>query len=103
MYVGNWGADYVDPDNFLRTNLFRRSTRWRNETYEGLLVEARRVMDQGERMKRYELLLEIFVQILMANALDLVFWKRVRRADDFSHDMDPGSILDNDGGVKRVL
>ena len=53
MYVWNWGADFPDPDNFLRANPFRRSTRWRNEAYERLLVQARRVMDQEERLNLY--------------------------------------------------
>jgi ABC-type oligopeptide transport system substrate-binding subunit/DNA-binding SARP family transcriptional activator len=54
MYVANWIADYPDPEIFLRANLFRRSTRWRNDAYEGLLEEARRVMDQEKRMKLYQ-------------------------------------------------
>jgi len=53
MYVWNWGADFPDPDNFLRANPFRRSTRWRNEAYERLLVQARRMMDQEERVNLY--------------------------------------------------
>ena len=48
-----WAADYPDPDNFLRVSPHRRYTRWRNEAYEGLVEEARRVMDQGERMRLY--------------------------------------------------
>jgi len=48
-----WIADYPDPDNFLRTGFPWRATGWRNEAYEGLVEQARRVMDQGERMKLY--------------------------------------------------
>jgi ABC-type oligopeptide transport system substrate-binding subunit len=49
-----WRADYPDPDNFLRVHPFLRSTRWRNEVYERLVEEARRVADQGKRMRMYQ-------------------------------------------------
>jgi oligopeptide transport system substrate-binding protein len=48
-----WYADYPDPDSFLRASNVRLYTRWRNETYERLVEEARRVMGQGERMRLY--------------------------------------------------
>jgi oligopeptide transport system substrate-binding protein len=48
-----WMADYPDPDNFLRSGPIRRKT-WQNEAYERLVEEARRVQDQGERMKLYQ-------------------------------------------------
>jgi oligopeptide transport system substrate-binding protein len=50
----SWVADYPDPDNFLRVSSIRRETRWRNEAYERLVEEAKRVTDQGERMKLYQ-------------------------------------------------
>ncbi len=55
MYWSVWLADYPDPDNFLRVavNDIQGHTGWRNETYDRLVEEARRVMDQGERMKLY--------------------------------------------------
>lgn len=53
MFHTGWVADYPDPDNFLRVCVQRR-TRWRNEAYERLVEEARRIMDQGERMRLYQ-------------------------------------------------
>ena len=53
LFAWAWSAEYPDPDNFLRACPIRRHTRWRNETYDGLVKEAKRVMDHGERMKLY--------------------------------------------------
>jgi ABC-type transport system substrate-binding protein len=47
-----WMADYPDPDNFLRVALLGHSA-WRNETYDRLVEQARRVTDQEERMVLY--------------------------------------------------
>ena len=48
-----WEADYPDPDSFLRVAV-RLHTKWRHETYDDLVEEARRVTDQEERMKLYQ-------------------------------------------------
>ncbi|MGC9333142.1 MAG: ABC transporter substrate-binding protein, partial [Anaerolineae bacterium] len=53
MFGMGWGADYPDPDSFLRASLIRHYTRWRNLTYDGLVERARRSTDQGERMALY--------------------------------------------------
>jgi oligopeptide transport system substrate-binding protein len=44
---------YGDPDYLLRACFVRRWPRWRNEVYDRLVEEARRVTDQGERMTLY--------------------------------------------------
>jgi oligopeptide transport system substrate-binding protein len=46
-------ADYPDPDDLLRGVYVPRRTRWQNTTYAELVEEARRAMDQAERMKLY--------------------------------------------------
>jgi oligopeptide transport system substrate-binding protein len=50
-------ANYPDPDCFLRQYFhwppIGFMTGWRNELYEGLVGEARRVTNQGERMQLY--------------------------------------------------
>jgi len=53
MFTMGWIADYPDPDNFLRVGFFRKALGWRNETFDRLMEEARRVTDQGERLKLY--------------------------------------------------
>jgi ABC-type oligopeptide transport system substrate-binding subunit len=52
-YVG-WSAGYPDPDYFLRIGWWRLKFGWRNEAYDRLVEDARRVMDQGERMRMYQ-------------------------------------------------
>jgi len=46
-----WTADYPDPDSLLRDYI--EVIGWRNEAYERLIQEARRLMDQAERMRLY--------------------------------------------------
>jgi oligopeptide transport system substrate-binding protein len=53
VFVAAWSADYADPDNFLRVSSMRPHTRWWNEAYDKLVEEARRLMDQGERLTLY--------------------------------------------------
>jgi ABC-type oligopeptide transport system substrate-binding subunit len=49
-----WSADYPDPENFLRVGLENEGTGWRNEECDRLVREARRLLDQEERMALYQ-------------------------------------------------
>jgi ABC-type oligopeptide transport system substrate-binding subunit/tetratricopeptide (TPR) repeat protein len=92
-----WVADYPDPDSFLRVAV-QLHTRWRNEVFVDLVERARRVPDQGERMKLYgqadrilveeapimplgyereHLLVKPWVRKYLTSALKLPFWKDV--------------------------
>jgi oligopeptide transport system substrate-binding protein len=53
MFLLAWLPVYPDPDNFLRAGPNWNQIRWRNEAYDRLVEEARRVVDQGERMRMY--------------------------------------------------
>ncbi len=53
IFLVAWTADYPDPDNFLRVSETWQHTRWQNDTFDRLVAEARRVMDQEKRMKLY--------------------------------------------------
>jgi oligopeptide transport system substrate-binding protein len=46
-------ADYPDPDSFLRAGGWRARTGWSSAVYDELVENARRVMDQDERMRMY--------------------------------------------------
>ncbi len=48
-----WVADWPDPDNFLRVAVSLTARSWRHEAYMGLVDEARRSLDQTERMGLY--------------------------------------------------
>ena len=54
LFLVGWYADYPDPDNFLRANPFLGATGWRDDRFEGLVEEARRMTDQEKRIKRYQ-------------------------------------------------
>jgi len=98
MFVLVWGADYPDPDSFLRASPILRHTRWRNKAYDRLVEEARRVTDQGERMRLYQeadrilveeaaimplahrrlhLLVKPWVSKFLTSAIEQRFWKDV--------------------------
>jgi oligopeptide transport system substrate-binding protein len=91
-------ADYPDPDNILRVFEWKRNTHWKKDTYERLVDEARKVMDQEERMKlykqadrilieeapviplvygRYHMLVKPWVKKLIFSAIDPPFWKDI--------------------------
>jgi oligopeptide transport system substrate-binding protein len=55
VWLMGWGADYPDPDCFLRLAIMDRSaTVWRNEEFFELVEQARRSLDHAERMQLYE-------------------------------------------------
>jgi oligopeptide transport system substrate-binding protein len=56
-----WGADYPDPDTFLRVAV-HGSSQWRNEAYERLIELARRITDQDRRMRLYRAAEKILIQ-----------------------------------------
>ncbi|MFM8323119.1 MAG: ABC transporter substrate-binding protein, partial [Chloroflexota bacterium] len=53
LYMNGWLADYPDPDTFLRVCLAYES-RWRHADYEQLVDQARRTVDQAERLGLYQ-------------------------------------------------
>jgi oligopeptide transport system substrate-binding protein len=56
LHLNIWLADYADPDSFLRGCLQQTaaSIGWRDQAFADLVDKARRVTDQGERMKLYQ-------------------------------------------------
>jgi len=54
LFLVAWGADYPDPNNFLRESSFWDHTRWQNKVYNILVEKARRLTDQGKRMELYQ-------------------------------------------------
>lgn len=52
MWMVGWWVDYPDPDDFLRV-LWWFPPGWQNAAYDRLVEDARRVMDQEERMRMY--------------------------------------------------
>jgi oligopeptide transport system substrate-binding protein len=62
LYGWGWGADYPDPDSFLRASDFRRHSRWRHEVYDRLVEEARRLPDWEARLRLYGQAEQILVE-----------------------------------------
>ncbi len=62
IWIIRWWADYADPDSFLRTCPALVTTQWRNEAYERLVEQGRRVMDHEQRMDLYRRADRILVQ-----------------------------------------
>jgi ABC-type oligopeptide transport system substrate-binding subunit len=48
-----WGADYPDPDNFLRVSRARAWPKWRHRGYDQLIQTARGLTDPEKRMAHY--------------------------------------------------
>jgi oligopeptide transport system substrate-binding protein len=84
VFPSAWAADYADPDDFLRGATFRQETRWQHEVYDRLVEEARRAMDQRERMELYAQADRILVEeapilLLFHEGEDLLVKPWVRR------------------------
>jgi oligopeptide transport system substrate-binding protein len=64
LVFGGWEADYLDPDSFLRVGVdsLRRTHPWPHAAYDELVEKARRLMNQGERMKLYRQADKILMQ-----------------------------------------
>jgi oligopeptide transport system substrate-binding protein len=62
LYFMGWIADYPDPDNFLRTCVFRQNTGWQHQGYDELVERARQMMDQAERMQLYAQAEQILIE-----------------------------------------
>jgi oligopeptide transport system substrate-binding protein len=54
VFFGGWGADYPDPDSFLRVGVRNLLPRWQNDQFDLLLEKAQRTLDQSERMRFYQ-------------------------------------------------
>jgi ABC-type oligopeptide transport system substrate-binding subunit len=48
-----WGADYPDPDSFLRKSNILSDTSWHNDVYTHLVEEASRAPNQDERIRLF--------------------------------------------------
>lgn len=48
-----WSADYPDPDSFLRVGFGTERIGWRHDEYNRIVADARRLLDQPERMALY--------------------------------------------------
>jgi oligopeptide transport system substrate-binding protein len=60
--LNRWIAGYPDPDYFLRVGTSIWLTKWGNKAYDGLVEEARRSMDQRERVNLYRRADKILVE-----------------------------------------
>jgi ABC-type transport system substrate-binding protein len=54
VFILGWNHNYPDPDDFLRTCVRGNLHHWRNEIYDRLLDEARRITNQDERITLYQ-------------------------------------------------
>ena len=55
MALFGWGADYPDPDNFLRVGLEAKWAGWQRQViFDEIVAEARHLLDHEERIRRYQ-------------------------------------------------
>ena len=62
ILLTGWTADYPDPDNFLRVAVHEFLPGSWNETYEAFIEEARRLTDQRQRIKLYQVADRILIE-----------------------------------------
>jgi ABC-type oligopeptide transport system substrate-binding subunit len=62
LYGWAWGADYPDPDSFLRASGFQRHSQWRHGVYDRLVGEARRLPNWEARLTLYGQAEQILVE-----------------------------------------
>jgi ABC-type oligopeptide transport system substrate-binding subunit/serine/threonine protein kinase len=60
IFWAAWGADYPDPDSFLRVGL-RNQLNWQDEAYDNLVEEAGHTLDQALRIDLYRKAEQILV------------------------------------------
>ena len=53
LFFVAWGANYPDPDSFMRVCFQQPYHNWRHEGYNRLVEEARQLTDQTQRMRLY--------------------------------------------------
>jgi ABC-type transport system substrate-binding protein len=53
MWLMGYVPDYPDPDGLLELFIGHSKRDWRHDKYDGLIEQARGIMDHGERMKLY--------------------------------------------------
>jgi ABC-type oligopeptide transport system substrate-binding subunit len=75
LWFHGWSADYPDPHNFLRVAVDQARTAWCNEEYARLVEEARRLLDQRERLDLYRRADRIIVEEAAFLALAYRQWQ----------------------------
>jgi ABC-type oligopeptide transport system substrate-binding subunit/class 3 adenylate cyclase len=73
VFINVWMSDYPDPDNFMRSSNAVRWARWHDETYQQLVKDARRAMDQQQRIEMYRQADQILVDA--AAIVPLTYWR----------------------------
>jgi ABC-type transport system substrate-binding protein/transcriptional regulator with XRE-family HTH domain len=78
--VAGWIADYPDPDTVLRVMVGPPVEGWeRSGEYERLLEEATHVLDQGERLKRYQRAERLLIDDAVFVPLAYIDWQVVHK------------------------
>jgi oligopeptide transport system substrate-binding protein len=76
VFRSGWGADYPDPDNFMKlftSNSGNNHSRWKNRRYDQLLEQAARELDAKKRRRLYDEAQKILTEI--DTAIVPLYWK----------------------------